>query len=117
MGGGTWPPTATYHDSWPLALKAYNSVFRLMEGSLPVEEASLDNAHNRKIIDSFRARMCFELERLVNMTEVEAALALWHSDNESFSTQSAWLGYYACISFLRHSYRCAQYTFRFLVSP
>jgi hypothetical protein len=102
-GGGTWPPTATYDDSWPLPLRAYHSVFRDMETSLPVEEPSLNHARNREIIDSFRARMRSELERRINIPEVERTLEEWESQS---GVQSAWLGFFTCISFLRHAYRC-----------
>ncbi|KAJ7319104.1 hypothetical protein DFH08DRAFT_789564 [Mycena albidolilacea] len=101
-GGGTWPPTATYDDSWPLPLRAYHSVFRAMETSLPVEEPSLIHARNREIIDSFRARMRSELERRIKIPEVERTLEEWESQS---GVQSAWLGFFTCISFLRHAYR------------
>ncbi|KAJ7266953.1 hypothetical protein B0H12DRAFT_1179405 [Mycena haematopus] len=101
-GGGTWPPTATYDDSWPLPLRAYHSVLRTLETSLPVEESSLDHAQNRVIIDSFRARMRSELVRCINIQEVEGTLKEWQSLT---GVQSAWLGFFTCISFLRHAYR------------
>ncbi|KAJ6588837.1 hypothetical protein B0H19DRAFT_1101405 [Mycena capillaripes] len=100
-GGGTWPPTATYDNSWPLPLRAYHSVFRTMENLFPVEEPSLDNARNREIMDLFRSRMRSELVRHVNMHEVEQTLERWQSE----SIESAWLGFFTCISFLRHAYR------------
>ncbi|KAF7360398.1 hypothetical protein MVEN_00769600 [Mycena venus] len=103
-GGGTWPPTATYEDSWPRPLRPYHSVLRIMETSLPVEEPSLDNARNREIIDTFRARMHSELVRCVDIREVERTLEEWQSHSDR-SVQSAWLGFFACISFLRHAYR------------
>ncbi|KAJ7126133.1 hypothetical protein C8R44DRAFT_618259 [Mycena epipterygia] len=102
-GGGSWPPRATYNDSWPLPLREYNAVIRVMEPLLPVEEPSLDHAHNRKIIDSFRARMRSQLDRL-DMEEVESALERWQSAGHC-SAQAAWLGFFCCISFLRHAYR------------
>ncbi|KAJ7686649.1 hypothetical protein B0H17DRAFT_940211 [Mycena rosella] len=103
-GGGNWPPKATYEDSWHLSLKAYSSVFRAMETLLPVEEPSLDHSRNREIIDSFRARMRSELDRHIDIQEVESALGRWQHEQDC-STQSAWLGFFACISFLRHAYR------------
>ncbi|KAJ7816813.1 hypothetical protein B0H13DRAFT_2242394 [Mycena leptocephala] len=102
-------PTATYDDSWPLPLRAYHSVFRAMEISLPVAEPSLDNARNREIIDSFRARMQCELVRCVDLREVERTLEWWQSESDC-SVQSAWLGFFTCISFLRHAYRCVGVT-------
>ncbi|KAF8136012.1 hypothetical protein K438DRAFT_1639546 [Mycena galopus ATCC 62051] len=101
-GGGTWPPTATFEDSWPLPLRAYHHVLRGMETSLPVEESSLDHAHNRVIIDAFRARTRSEVGRCINIAEVERALEEWESKS---GVQSAWLGFFTCISFLRHAYR------------
>ncbi|KAJ7754452.1 hypothetical protein B0H16DRAFT_744714 [Mycena metata] len=103
-GGGTWPPTATYDDSWPMSLQTYNSVFRAVEAYLPVENSSLDDACNRKIIDAFRGRMRSELARFVELQKVELALKQWESERDT-SAQSAWLGFFACISFLRHAYR------------
>ncbi|KAJ7631930.1 hypothetical protein DFH06DRAFT_696262 [Mycena polygramma] len=101
LGGGTWPPTATYDDSWPLPLRAYHLVFRATETSLPVEESSLDDVRNREIMDSFRARMRSELAQRVDIRQVEEALEAWECEGDS----SAWLGFFACISFLRHAYR------------
>ncbi|KAF8211109.1 hypothetical protein K438DRAFT_1569721 [Mycena galopus ATCC 62051] len=103
-GGGTWPPRATYRDSWPLSLQPYDSVYRAMEPSFPVTESSTDNVHNRKLIDLFRSRMRSHLEQHVNMGDVQSALERAESDPESCS-QAAWLGFWLCISFLRHSYR------------
>lgn len=103
-GGGSWPPRATYRDSWPLPLRAYDSVYRAMEASFPVKESSVDNTLNRKIIDSFRSRMRAYLERHTNMGEVQSALERAESEPESCS-QAAWLGFFLCMSFLRHSYR------------
>ncbi|KAJ6595747.1 hypothetical protein DFH09DRAFT_1410576, partial [Mycena vulgaris] len=101
-GGGSWPPTATYADSWPPSVKGYNSVFRAMETSLSVEESSLDCIRNREIIDAFRARMRSQLNHHVDTKEVELTLERWQSDS---SSQSGWLGFFACMSFLRHAYR------------
>lgn len=113
-GGGAWPPRATYRDSWPLPLRPYDSVYRAMEPSFPVAESSVDNAHNRRIIDSFRSRMLGQLELHINMGDVQSALERAESDPESCS-QAAWLGYYMCMSFLRHSYRCACRVFHRLI--
>ncbi|KAJ7158372.1 hypothetical protein C8R43DRAFT_1234305 [Mycena crocata] len=103
-GGGTWPPTATYRESWPPPLRAYESVFRVVESFLPVEEPSLDHLRNREIIEIFRERIRSELERNVQMDRVESALERWQSES-NVSAQSAWFGFFACISFLRHAYR------------
>ncbi|KAJ7147625.1 hypothetical protein C8R43DRAFT_889598 [Mycena crocata] len=103
-GGGSWPPRATYRDSWPLSLQPYDSVWHAMEDSFAVAHSSVDSAHNRKLIDSFRARMCSQLALHVNMGDVQSALERAESDPESCS-QAAWLGFFLCMSFLRHSYR------------
>ncbi|KAJ7708968.1 hypothetical protein B0H17DRAFT_916894 [Mycena rosella] len=103
-GGGTWPPRATYRDSWPLQLRPYDTVWRAMEPSFPVAESSVDNAYNRQLIDSFRSRMRSELAHHLNMADVQSALERAESDPDSCS-QAAWLGYFLCMSFLRHSYR------------
>ncbi|KAK7044650.1 hypothetical protein R3P38DRAFT_2879980 [Favolaschia claudopus] len=101
-GGGTWPPTATYDDTWPAPLRVYDSVFRAMERLLPVEESSLDPSSNRQIIDAFRARMRQELVQRVCIPEVVQTLEEWQSQSDA---QSAWLGFFTCVSFLRHAYR------------
>ncbi|KAJ6485568.1 hypothetical protein C8R45DRAFT_829014 [Mycena sanguinolenta] len=103
-GGGAWPPRATYRDSWPLPLRSYDTVCRAMEASFPVTESSTDNSYNRKLIDSFRSRMRSHLQQHVNLGDIQTALERAESDPESCS-QAAWLGYWLCISFLRHSYR------------
>ncbi|KAF7371089.1 hypothetical protein MSAN_00743700 [Mycena sanguinolenta] len=103
-GGGAWPPRATYRDSWPLPLRSYDTVCRAMETSFPVTESSTDNSYNRKLIDSFRSRMRSHLQQHVNLGDVQNALERAESNPESCS-QAAWLGYWLCVSFLRHSYR------------
>ncbi|KAJ7663901.1 hypothetical protein DFH06DRAFT_986552 [Mycena polygramma] len=103
-GGGSWPPRATYRDSWPLPLRPYDSVYRALEPSFPVPESSTDNVCNRKLIDSFRSRMRSLLEQHIDSGEVQSALDRAESDPES-CPQAAWLGFFLCISFLRHSYR------------
>ncbi|KAK7031691.1 hypothetical protein R3P38DRAFT_824904 [Favolaschia claudopus] len=103
-GGGTWPPRASYRDTWPESLRAYDSVYRTMEPLFPTQESSTDTTHNRKLIDSFRSRMRVLLDQHVNMADVQTALEHAESVPDSCS-ESAWLGFWLCISFLRHSYR------------
>ncbi|KAJ7623766.1 hypothetical protein FB45DRAFT_1031673 [Roridomyces roridus] len=99
-GAGSWPPRATYRETWPVALRSYDSVYRAMEPSFPVPESSLDNAYNRKIIDSFRERMRSQLETHVDMEQVRKAF-----EGAESCPQGVWLGLFLCVSFLRHSYR------------
>ncbi|KAJ7230444.1 hypothetical protein GGX14DRAFT_583231 [Mycena pura] len=103
-GGGSWPPRASYRDTWPPPLRAYDSVWRAMEASFPVSQSSTDMAHNRTLIDSFRSRMRSQLEQQVTIGNVQFALQRAESDPESCS-QAAWLGFWLCVSILRHSYR------------
>ncbi|KAJ7483317.1 hypothetical protein FB451DRAFT_104226 [Mycena latifolia] len=103
-GGGTWPPRATYRNSWPLPLRPYDTAYHTMEPSFVVAESSTNNAYNRKLIDSFRSRMRSELVHHINLADVQSALEGAESDPES-CPQAAWLGFFACMSFLRHSYR------------
>jgi hypothetical protein len=114
-GGGTWPPKATYRDSWPLPLRPYDSVYKTMEVLFPVEESSVDNTVNRKIIDSFRLRMRTLLETHVSVGDVLLALERAESESDS-CPQSAWLGYFACVAFLRHAYRCVRFLITYNVS-
>ncbi|KAJ7623741.1 hypothetical protein FB45DRAFT_838132 [Roridomyces roridus] len=99
-GGGSWPPRATYRETWPVALRSYDSVYRAMEPSFPVPESSVDNAYNRKIIDSFRSRMRSQLDTHVDMEQVRRAF-----EGAESCPQGVWLGLFLCLSFLRHSYR------------
>jgi hypothetical protein len=62
-GGGVWPPRATYTESWPDALQPYHQIFRTLAALIPVEKASLDDVHNRRIIDQFRSRFRTELDK------------------------------------------------------
>ncbi|KAF7289052.1 hypothetical protein HMN09_01353400 [Mycena chlorophos] len=103
-GGGEWPPRATYRDTWPREMQIYDTLWREMESLFPVLESSTDNAHNRKLIDSFRARMRSLLAERVDMRDVQNALERAAADPDSCS-QAAWLGMWLVVSMLRHAYR------------
>lgn len=100
-GNGIWPPKATYRDTWPSALRPYHQIFQSLADSIPVVEASLDDSHNRTVIDAFRHRLRCELSEKVDLQAVEAALM---SGRENFSPQ-AWMGFFSCIAYTRHAYR------------
>ena len=102
MGGnGIWPPKATYRDTWPRALQPYHHIFQSLADAIPVVEASLDDSHNRTVIDAFRYRLFCELSEKVDLQAVEAELT---SGRENFSPQ-AWMGFFSCIAYTRHAYR------------
>ena len=69
---------------------------------MTVAESCLDDGENRRTIDAFRARLRGLLEGGIDLGAVEVALAL--SDEETFPAP-AWMGFFACIGFLRHAYR------------
>ena len=69
---------------------------------MTVAESCLDDAENRRTIDAFRQRLVTFLDERIDLPAVEAALA--SSDEETFPAP-AWMGFFACIGFLRHAYR------------
>ncbi|EGN94595.1 hypothetical protein SERLA73DRAFT_77957 [Serpula lacrymans var. lacrymans S7.3] len=103
-GGDAWPPRATFEETWPPCLRPYHHVFQRVAPFIPVEEASLDDEHNRHVIETFRARVRQELVDSVCLEDVKVALLEEEGTSERLST-SAWLGFFACISMLRHAYR------------
>jgi hypothetical protein len=76
---------------------------------MTVAESCLDDAENRRTIDAFRARLRTLLEEGIDVSAVEAALKAAGDrkakDGEDFPAP-AWMGFFACIGFLRHAYRC-----------
>lgn len=100
-GNGIWPPKATYQETWPSALRPYHYIFQSLADSIPVVEASLDDGHNRTVIDAFRHRLRSELSEKVDLQTVEAELT---NDRENFSPR-AWMGFFSCIAYTRHAYR------------
>lgn len=106
-GAGSWPPRATFMDSWPETLKPYHLVYEIVAPLLPVQESSLDDDLNRKLIAVFRARMCVELQRNIDLAVVNETLVRDESGDHLLSN-SAWMGFFSCIAYLRHFYRCVE---------
>ncbi|CAK5273537.1 unnamed protein product [Mycena citricolor] len=104
-GGESWPPRASSHDTWPTPLRAYDTVYRAVAPYFPTPESSTDDAHNRALIDAYRARMRAQLAEHVDLADVRAALDRAAGPDPESCTQSAWLGIWLVLSFLRHSYR------------
>ncbi|KAL1753080.1 hypothetical protein FB107DRAFT_250373 [Schizophyllum commune] len=100
-GAGSWPPRATYDDTWPAPLRPYELIYHEVAPFMTVAESCLDDAENRKTIDAFRERLRGLLEKRIDLGAVEVALK---AEDEVFSAP-AWMGFFACIGFLRHAYR------------
>lgn len=96
-----WPARPTFHKTWPAQLQAYQQVYEALGPHLVNEWPSLDDAENRQIIDNFRARVRRELSTHIQTTEVQTLLK-----DERCMSGPAWQGFYACIAYLRHYYRC-----------
>ncbi|KAI4524944.1 hypothetical protein K525DRAFT_291229 [Schizophyllum commune Loenen D] len=107
-GAGNWPPRATYDDTWPAPLRPYEFIYHEVAPFMTVAESCLDDAENRKTIDAFRARLRALLEERIDLGAVEAVLMV-KGDEKTESDQEfsapAWMGFFACIGFLRHAYR------------
>uniref|UniRef100_D8QK43 Uncharacterized protein n=1 Tax=Schizophyllum commune (strain H4-8 / FGSC 9210) TaxID=578458 RepID=D8QK43_SCHCM len=102
-GAGHWPPRATYAPTWPAPLRPYESIYHAVAPHMTVAESCLDDAENRKTIDAFRARLRGLLEEGIDLPAVEIVLKAEGGDEEF--TPPAWMGFFACIGFLRHAYR------------
>lgn len=113
-GGGVWPPRATYTESWPDALQPYHQIFRILAALIPVEKASLDDVHNRQVIDQFRSRFRAELEQGVDLCAVKASLAAGDHTVEYFPSV-AWMGFLSCMAYMRHAYRYAPHYMHYLI--
>ncbi|KAL1725749.1 hypothetical protein EV714DRAFT_277221 [Schizophyllum commune] len=107
-GAGHWPPLATYDDTWPAPLRPYESIYHEIAPFMTVAESCLDDAENRKTIDAFRHRLVTLLNERIDLPAVEAVLKVEGDekaeDDEQFSAP-AWMGFFACIGFLRHAFR------------
>ncbi|TRM59080.1 hypothetical protein BD626DRAFT_509687 [Schizophyllum amplum] len=100
-GGGCWPPRATYEDTWPFCLRPYEAIYHEVAPHMTVAESCLDDEQNRLSIDAFRDRLSTLLSQRIDLDSVEDALL---SDERAFPPP-AWMGFFACIGFLRHAYR------------
>ncbi|KAJ7733157.1 hypothetical protein B0H16DRAFT_1769549 [Mycena metata] len=100
-GGGRWPPTATFQDSWPLSLKPYHRVFLAIAQLVSVSSASLDDGENRALIDQSRGSLMAALRDNVDSEAVRRTL---DAGSDALGV-SGWLGFFACIAYLRHAYR------------
>ncbi|KAL1743348.1 hypothetical protein HDZ31DRAFT_74937 [Schizophyllum fasciatum] len=101
-GAGCWPPRATYDDTWPSCLRPYEAIYHEVAPQMTVAESCLDDHENRLTIDTFRERLNALLCDMIDLADVEAALS--SSDEKAFPAP-AWMGFFACIGFLRHAYR------------
>ncbi|KAJ6561221.1 hypothetical protein DFH09DRAFT_1083184 [Mycena vulgaris] len=101
-GGGSWPPRATFEASWPASLRPYHHVFFAIANFIPVSEASLDDDENRIRIDQFRDSLRAALEENVDLEAVRQTL---NYGQQGEMEASGWMGFFACIAYLRHAYR------------
>ncbi|KAJ7573732.1 hypothetical protein C8J56DRAFT_1017505 [Mycena floridula] len=106
-GAGTWPPSPSEYPTWPLVLQGYHHTYQQISADIPVLVSSLDDRENRKTIDAMRFKIDELLEEYVDCREVRRLLeegdALFCEASKE--AQAAWMGFGACISFLRHAYR------------
>ncbi|KAJ6597989.1 hypothetical protein B0H10DRAFT_1826509 [Mycena sp. CBHHK59/15] len=100
-GGGSWPPFATFGDTWPVSLKPYHEVYHGIANLIPVSKASVDDCTNRLIIDRFRSSLYTALQQNLALDAVCVTLDLGDNGMEA----SGWMGFFACIAYLRHAYR------------
>ena len=100
--GGSWPPRPTYEETWPEALKPYNRIFQTIAPHISVEESSLDDQYNRRVIDTFRARLRQELNLHIRLDDVKAVIP---DENTTSLSPPAWMGFFSCITMLRQAYR------------
>ncbi|KAF9460865.1 hypothetical protein BDZ94DRAFT_1323710 [Collybia nuda] len=120
--GGSWPPEPTFKSSWPAPLQGYESTYNVVAPFLPVLNSSHDDAENRVAIDSMRGRISGLLagsaiykdfddpgQCAVDLRAVQATLqqvedGCWPGHTAQ-SMCNAMIGFCACLSFLRHSFR------------
>ncbi|KAJ7483274.1 hypothetical protein FB451DRAFT_1029543 [Mycena latifolia] len=102
-GGGKWLPSATFEDSWPASLRPYHHVFFAIAKSIPVSEASLDDEENRARIDQFRNSLRTALQENLSLETVRRTLN--HDQSKDEMEACGWMGFFACIAYLRHAYR------------
>jgi hypothetical protein len=100
-GGGKWPPKATFEDSWPASLRPYHQIFSTAARFIPVLKASLDDKENRTLIDHFRKSLQVALQENVDLEAVRGAIDVDQEEMEA----SGWMGFFACVAYLRHAYR------------
>ncbi|KAJ7982926.1 hypothetical protein DFH06DRAFT_1171944 [Mycena polygramma] len=100
-GGGTWPPKATFVNTWPASLRPYHYVYFAVAGLIPVSEPSLKDEENRTRIDKFRHSLCAALKDTVDLEAVRRTL---DTDDKQMEP-SGWMGFFACIAYMKHAYR------------
>lgn len=97
-GGGSWPPRATYRDSWPECLHIYDQIARQAPPRFVAPELrpNYSDAELRQRIDNNR----LWLERSLSTVDVQRViLTLPELD------VNARLGFLACMAYLSHLYR------------
>ena len=91
--GGSWPPSATYEESWPEELKKYGIIAAQVSSRLTTENPSLDDAINLRIIQNYRTWLETELET-INVSKVEniltASIGVNEVDKESKELVDPW---------------------------
>lgn len=94
-----------YMESWSDTLQPYHcQIFRTLAALIPVENFSLDDGDNRRVIDLFRSRLNAELDKAVKLEAVESSLTAGEADTATFSP-TAWMGFFSCVAYIRHAYR------------
>lgn len=103
-GAGTWPPTASHRDSWPVPLRPYHDIPLELSPLLPVDQLSVDDKINQARRGEYRARLQKLLQENVDLAAVESVF-LSEKLDASFFPRHACNGFYACIGHLRHAFR------------
>ncbi|KAJ5286710.1 hypothetical protein N7478_002396 [Penicillium angulare] len=104
-GAGSWPPQASYRDSWPPELQPYHDTFVKLAPLVPVLDPSMEPDINAARRDEYRQRVQKLLEQSIDVAEVTSLLSAAVGKESSVMTNEAFNGFYACISALRHAYR------------
>ncbi|KAJ7573942.1 hypothetical protein C8J56DRAFT_717299, partial [Mycena floridula] len=103
-GAGMWPPVASGHLTWPVALRPYHQAYQEISTNLPVLASSLDDDENRQRIHDMRSKIQHFLRDYLDTSEVQQALEALFSESTR-EVQAVWMGFCACIAHLRHAYR------------
>lgn len=113
-GAGSWPPQASYRESWPLVLQPYHDVFFELAPLLPVLDPSVVQVVNEARRAEYRKRLRIMLEERINIEAVEASLSNTTGPESFVTANKAYNGFYACISALRHAFRFVKLFMKFV---
>ncbi|KAK7055355.1 hypothetical protein R3P38DRAFT_2846584 [Favolaschia claudopus] len=99
-GAGSWPPKASFVDTWPTSLRPYHHVYNSLAHLIPAEKSSLDDDENTTRIQHLRASLLSELQTNVDLAAVRETV-----NDPDCMRPSGWMGFFACMAHMRHAYR------------